>query len=362
MAEANGKSLDDILKSHHIVVCAGSGGVGKTTLAASLGVRAAELGLRTLVLTVDPAKRLATALGLDLRSDEIREVENLPASAPLSAAVVDSKKTFDGFIAKHASSKEAADKILNNSLYQQLSTTLSGSQEFTSLERLFEAYESEKYDLIILDTPPTKHAVDFLNAPQKLSNLFEDSIAKWFLSAGAPAKPGFFGALVSRGTRTVFKSLEVLTGPQFIEELTEFFASVRSVQAVLRDRTAGINRLMKSSETTFITVTSFDEAKLLEAKFLQGKLKELGYSLSAVIINRAFPLWLHEGEAQGSADLQVFYETFRAYYEKRYALYESFARQLPANIRLVRLPEYNQDIHGLDDLRVLATRLGQAAQ
>ena len=239
-----------------MIVCAGSGGVGKTTIASAIGVRASQIGLRALVLTVDPAKRLATALGLDLNANEDRRVPLSNVTGTLSAAVIDSKKVFDGFIAKHSQQAEVVERIMRNRLYQQMSTTLAGSQEFTALERLLQSHESGQYDLVVLDTPPTKHAMDFLTAPQRINSLFQEGITKWFMGSSEKSQ-GFISSLISRGTRTVLKSLESLTGGPFIEELIDFFSAVRSIQQVLRDRSQAVETLLMSEETKFIVVTSF---------------------------------------------------------------------------------------------------------
>jgi anion-transporting ArsA/GET3 family ATPase len=359
-------TLDEILKRSRVIVCAGSGGVGKTTMAAAMGTRAAQLGLRVLVLTVDPAKRLATALGLDLKDEKDRRVEfspssGQPPSGELWAAVIDSKKIFDGFIQAHAKQPEVAARIMKNRLYQQLSTTLAGSQEFTALERLLQSVESGRYDLVILDTPPTKHAMDFLTAPQRINSLFQDAVTRWFM---APSEKvgGFFTNLVSRGTRTVLKSLEALTGAQFIEELIDFFSAVRSIQGVLRERSESVHRLMTGPGTRFIVVTSFDAAKLMEARYLQGQLEVLGYHLEGVVINRAFPLGIQEEVAAAPAGVDPdtygrvleFYKQFKDYYSIRYNLYEEFSRGLDHGICVVRVPEYQRDVHGLRDLEALA--------
>lgn len=360
-------SLDQILLENRVIVCAGSGGVGKTTMSAAIGVRAAQLGRRTLVLTVDPARRLATALGLELNDDGDRPVALAGVSGSLSAAVVDSKKIFDRFLVTHAAGAEIVERIMKNRLYQQMSTTLAGSQEFTALERLLQAHESGQYDLVILDTPPTKHAMDFLTAPQRLSSLFSDTITRWFASPDDKPK-GFIASLVGKGTRAVLKSLEVLTGEQFIEELIDFFGAVRSIQKVLRERSLGAEALLTSGTTKFFVVTSFDAAKLIEAKYLQGQLKKMGYRLKAVIINRAFPLWLPDDESAGrrasSAEMRVqaFFDEFRQYYQRRYTLYEDFAKGLDPSIVLARIPEYRQDVHGLDDLKSLAETLSQESK
>ncbi len=324
-------------------------------------MRAAQLGRRTLVLTVDPAKRLATSLGLDLSSDSERQVPLSQAKAPLHAAIIDSKKVFDQFIRTNAVQPGIADRILNNRLYQQMSTTLSGSQEFTALERLLVALDSGQYDLVILDTPPTKHAMDFLTAPQRINALFQDSVTKWFFSS-SDRLPGFLTQLVSRGTKTVLKSLEILTGGQFIEELIDFFASVRSIQGVLRERSARASNLLMGPKTQFILVTSFDAAKLQEAKYLTSELGRLGYSLDTVVINRAFPLWLPENLDSASTSpsyekVLKFYREFKDYYAIRYNLYEEFARSLASTVQVMRVPEYRQDVQGLEDLETLAKLL-----
>ncbi len=334
-------------------------------MSAAIGVRAAELGRRVLVLTVDPAKRLATALGLELSDDADREVPLVGVTGSLSAAVVDSKKVFDKFIRAHASGSDVIERIMKNRLYQQMSTTLAGSQEFTALERLLQATESDQYDLVILDTPPTKHAMDFLTAPQRLSSLFSESITRWFSSSDDKPK-GLIAAIVGKGTRTVLKSLEILTGGQFIEELIDFFGAVRSIQKVLRERSLSAEALLTHTTTRFFVVTSFDAAKLVEAGYLQGQLKKMGYRLQAVIINRAFPLWLPDDEIASQAptaaerEVQSFFDQFRTYYRSRYVLYEEFAKGLDKSILVARIPEYRQDVHGLDDLKSLAETLSQA--
>lgn len=332
-------------------------------MASAIAVRASQLGRRTLVLTVDPAKRLATALGIDLASDADHVVPRARAEgeAELSAAVIDSKKVFDQFIAEHGKQAEVIARIMKNALYQQMSTTLAGSQEFTALERLLQSVESGKYDLVVLDTPPTKHAVDFLTAPQRINSLFQDAITKWFMSPSD--KPtGFFGKLVGHGTRVALKSLETLTGGQFIAELVDFFAAVRVIQQVLRERSETVHRLLTGDKTKFVVVTSFDAAKLEEAKYLQGELERLDYVLQGAVINRAFPEGISDHALMKPVDadpvvfekVSKFYKQFKDYHAERYRLYEEFSAGLPKSVTVVRVPEYRKDVQGLDDLESLA--------
>lgn len=371
--------MDTLLKGHRVIVCVGSGGVGKTTMAAALAIRSRQLGLRALVITVDPAKRLATAMGLDLTGVEERVVPNiagatkgLHGTGELSAATVDSKKTFDDFVIQHSTDPELFRKLSKNRLYQQLSTTLAGSQEFTSLERLLQAVESEKYDLVILDTPPTQHAIDFLSAPERIRNLFQDTITKWFMNPGE--NTGFLGqafsSIIGRGTRVALKSLEILTGGRFIEELIDFFHSVQSIQKTLRDRTEKINEILMSEVSTFVLVTSFDAAKLLEAQHLSGHLGRYGYRLGGCILNRAFPESLPDLEKlQGEIPLNLqdaarrlveFHARVKQDHEIRFNLFQEFEQRIDDSVSVVRVPEYREDLFGLEDLESLAKFLGQA--
>jgi len=371
--------LDELLKKHKVIVCVGSGGVGKTTMSAALAIRARQLELRTLVITVDPAKRLATAMGLDLTGIEERVVPNLSGvttKGVLSAAIIDSKKTFDAFVMKHSTDPELVRKLAKNRLYQQLSTTLSGSQEFTSLERLLQAVESNAYDLVILDTPPTQHAIDFLSAPERIRNLFQDTITKWFMNPGENSGflassfkgQGLIGALIGRGTRVALKSLEVLTGARFIDELIDFFQSVQSIQKTLRDRTEKINQILMSKDATFFLVTSFDAAKLVEARHLSGHLDRYGYNLGACILNRAFPeslpdlenlkLQIPEYLQPAAGRLVAFHTRVKNDHEQRFKLFRDFEEKIDSKVIVVRVPEYRDDLFGLEDLESLARFLG----
>ena len=326
-------SISKLVDNKEVVVCAGSGGVGKTTVSASIAYQAAVQGRKVLVLTVDPAKRLATTLGLDLSGHSIVKVDTgSDAKGELHAGVIDSKVVFDNFVRRFAKDKEQIDKLFENSLYQQLSTTLSGSQEFTALEKLFESHVSNQFDLIVLDTPPTKHALDFLNAPQAISNLFQDSVTRWFMNPDVFKGEGFFGKIFSRGTRTVLKSLEILTGPDFIDNLISFFENIRSLQGQLRDRSKAAGKLLKSDKTHFILVTGFDEAKFEEAKYFREQLKDQKYQLGGVIINRAFPEWIDSEDLdyvdsftnEETNRVKDYFISFQKYYSHRYHVYEDF--------------------------------------
>lgn len=353
------------LRDCKILICVGSGGVGKTTMAAALGVLAAQSGLATLVLTIDPSQRLAQILGFEGHTQVIT-VPNQNYPGLLYASIVDHRSVFDEFVRKAAQSTESAGRIQKNRLYQQLSTTLSGSQEFTALESLYQAHESGKYDLIILDTPPAQHAIDFLEAPQKLAALFNEDIAKWFRSHGTGA-PGIFRAVMNSGARQVLKILEGLTGSEFMHELTDFFSTIEVWQSKLHDRIVQFHRLLVDPGTHFALVTNFEEAKLKEALTFSREIQKSGLSLKHVFLNRACPEWsLHELVLSGpdeniNAEVKRLFFVWKTFYALREKLFESFSGQLPREILIYRLAELIMPISNLQGLEKMSLRIQESS-
>lgn len=341
--------LKDLLTTAKILVCVGSGGVGKTTAASALAVWAAEEGFRVLVLTVDPSQRLKTTMGIGT-SDEIVRVPLDNVTGELWASVINPKKTFDEFVLRASRRSEAAQKLLNNRLYIQLSTTLSGSQEFTALEKLYSAHESQKYDLIVLDTPPTKHAIDFLEAPEKLSALFTESIVKWFREP----EGNVLVRLMHSGTKQVLKALETLTGSEFMRELSEFFQNIQNWQSQLEGRISEVHRLLVSPNTHFLLVSSLDMAKIKEAQFFAREIKKGGYQLSAMIINRAMPFWMNS--PPGPSDLEA---ALRSYFNERFQVASKVESSLPL---IVKVPELRENISDMNGVRTMASFLRTAGE
>lgn len=355
--------IESILKSHRVLICVGSGGVGKTTISASLGVLAAQLGLNVLVMTIDPSRRLRDALGLTELSPQDVLVPGQNFKGELRATLLNAEEIFKNFILSSATDSVLAERLLKNRLYKQLSTTLSGSQEFTSLLQLSKMVSNSKYDLIILDTPPAQHAVDFLEAPLKINALFQDSIIKWFI--GDDAGAGFIRRIISRGTKTVLHALEMMTGSVFMSELNDFFSSVLTVQKQIAERTEQVQRLLTDKTTGFLLVTGFDTAKLKEAEQLNRYLEEKNLHMVVTVINKAFPLWLNtvtEAELQSfqQEKLGALYLQWRHYHAEREKLYKQFVDKWQHKLAVVLICDLNQDIGGVQGLEVVSHEMVRA--
>lgn len=352
------------MKSTQVIVCIGCGGVGKTTVSASLGYMLADQGFKTLVLTIDPAKRLATTLGIEGTKD-ITEVPGLQLKGKLYASVIDHQTVFNDFIKRASGTGADVTPIFRNKLYQQMSTTLSGSQEFTALEKLYSAYETGEYDWIVLDTPPSKHAIDFLNAPQKLSALFNDSVAKWFRSS--EGKGGLLSQIISTGTRQVIQILESLTGSEFVRELRLFFSYIHAWQDKLENRIVQVHNLLVSSSTQFLLVSSLDEVKMIEALNLGQEVRKQGYLLSKIIINKSrfeknFDFNIGPGNAKDAESLnklELFKTSFQNYIQHREELLHKFENSVSSKTDLVSLKEYLDPISDTESLKLIAFDLSQ---
>ena len=289
-------SLSEVLAQHRVVVCVGSGGVGKTTTSAALAMHAAILGRRVLCLTIDPAKRLANSLGLtamtteeQLVSPELFAQAGLVAQGTLSAMMLDTKRTFDELVQKYASSPARAKRIYDNRLYQYISTSLAGTQEYMAMEKLHSVRQSGKYDLIVLDTPPTTNALDFLDAPERLVDAIDSPAMRWFAQAfSGVGKLGF--GLFGRGAQMVLKGLAKFTGGDFLEAVAEFIGDINDLFGGFTERARQVSSALRGPEVAFVLVTSPDPLAVQEAIFFAGKLAESGLAQRGTVINRVTPL------------------------------------------------------------------------
>lgn len=349
--------MASLLNDYKIIVCAGTGGVGKTTMSASLALLAAQEGKKALVLTIDPARRLAVALGLS-EADEYVKVPTQGIKGELWASMIQPEKVFADFVRNTAPDSKLAQRLLDNPLYKQMATNLSGSQEFTSLEKVLSALESAQFDILILDTPPTQHALDFLRAPQKIFNLFQESVTKWFIAG--KNEPKFMEKIFQRGTQLALTALQKVTGAKFIHELSDFFEAASALQIKVRERSIKLHRMLSSPETGFLLVTVPDEAKLKEALDFHRTLESEGHRLSAVLVNRSFPNWtldtqaLNEREAKAATD---FYASMQAFSLAKRQAYANLNLEMGTHVKIIEIPELNEKLTGLHALREVSQHL-----
>jgi anion-transporting ArsA/GET3 family ATPase len=281
--------LDEIVGSARIVVCCGSGGVGKTSTAAALALRGAEQGRKTCVLTIDPARRLAQSLGLDALSNEPRPVGGKSLASRgtggLDAMMLDMRRTFDDVIERYARDDEQAERILGNRFYQRLSSTLAGTQEYMAMEKLYELHEDGHYELLVVDTPPTRSALDFLDAPEHLNELLD---ARAFRLLVAPAQRVGRGYLkgLNFATTTMTRLVRRLTGSELLAEVGEFFAAFEGMYDGFKERARRVYELLKHPGTAFVVVATPDRAALREAAYFAGRLAQDGMPMGALVVNR----------------------------------------------------------------------------
>lgn len=286
-----------------LIVVVGAGGVGKTTLAAALGVESAGRGRNTLVMTFDPSLRLKDALGVDdaARDHEVPVALGAGGGAGrgrLDASLLDARRTFDRLVERYAPDEEAKRRILDNRFYRHLAGTLSGVLEYMAVERLFEVATSGRYDQVILDTPPTRQALDFLEAPERIVGFLDSGALKiamkeWFDDDGRLRTPtgfGFFG-------RRIEGLLDRVVGLAFVRDMLEFFQAFGPLYAGFRERAQEVEALLASEETRFVLVSAPGEEQVSDTLFFARKLGEAGYRLGPVVVNRVHPEHGAEGDA-----------------------------------------------------------------
>jgi len=275
-------SLAAIVDERHVIVCTGAGGVGKTTTAAALAIEAARRGRRTIVLTIDPARRLAQSLGLS-------RLSTAPLSVPdvdgLDAMMLDMKRTFDEIVERHASSPDRVQRILDNRFYQQLSASLAGTQEYMAMEKLYDLHETGRYDCIVIDTPPTRNALDFLDAPRRLTDFLEGRFLTMFLSPGLTAGR-FATRAVGVGTGLFMRAASRITGAVVLEDLAEFFQSFEGMYDGFKTRAQSVYRLLQQPGSAFVVVSSPEPPALREAGYFVRRLARDGMPTAGVVVNR----------------------------------------------------------------------------
>ncbi|HEV3452778.1 MAG TPA: ArsA-related P-loop ATPase [Acidimicrobiia bacterium] len=301
-------SIEPLLASREIVVFCGSGGVGKTTTAAATAlVAAAELGGRVLVLTIDPARRLADALGLESIGNVERRVPDealrgagLEPRGELFAAMLDTKASWDDLVLRHAPDEETAYKVLGNSLYQNITARFVQSHDYIAMERLYDLHTNGRYDLIVVDTPPTRNAIDFLEAPKRMAEFFGGRLLRWLTMPYRLG--GRRGArVVNFASRPFYQLADRILGSQFLQDIAEFFLSFQSMYDGFVARAEAVERLLHDRRTTFAVVTTLEGAPLREAEFFARELTRRQYPFGAMVLNRVLPEFLSSADGQAAA-------------------------------------------------------------
>jgi anion-transporting ArsA/GET3 family ATPase len=368
-------ALDRGLRERRTIVVCGSGGVGKTTTAAALALRAARLGRRVLVCTIDPSRRLATSLGLarlsgEPRAIDVSRIDGEPAKGTLFAMVLDVKSTFDALVVRYAPDDAARKRILENRFYRQVSAALAGSHEYMAMEKLLELSADERFDLVVLDTPPTRHALDFLEAPDRLMGFLDSSVLRFFL------RPYFVAGrltlrVATRSGALALKLADRFLGLEFLQDLSEFFLAFESMYDGFKERAARVHTLLRDPSSAFVLVTAPSTLALEEGLYFHRRLTEKGMPFLAFVVNRLHPDPGRPAELKGARrraslprDLTLrLVETFREQQLLARGERRTLARlEVDTRERPVLVPEFEHDVHDLRGLAVFGdTIVGRAS-
>ena len=287
--------ISELVAKKEVIVCAGAGGVGKTTTAAAIAMQAAIEGKRAAVLTIDPARRLASSLGLKELSSEPTKVSprkfataGIEVKGELHALMLDTKSTFDKVVTRYAPSPEQAQRIINNRFYKNISGTLSGTQEYMAMEKLYELHADGGFDVLVIDTPPTRNALDFLDAPKRMNDFFESRVLRWFLMPYMKAGGGLM-KVANVAAMTFLKVVKRIVGTEVLEDTAEFFGNLEGMYEGFKQRARDVANLLQSDATSFVVVTSPAEDSVTEATFFASRLNESGLPFGALVVNRVHP-------------------------------------------------------------------------
>ena len=370
----------DLVDRHRIVISAGSGGVGKTTVAASIGLWGASVGRRAVVITIDPARRLATSLGLQTLGSEPREIPAAgiaPLRGRLSAMMLDQKGAWDALVERHAP-PEARARILANPFYQHLSQAFAGSQEYMAIEQLCVLVDSDAYDLIVVDTPPTRHALDFLEAPRRIGDFLDRRIVKWFVRPYFSAGWSALRAM-NRTAGFLLRRLEQATGISALAEISDFFTSMSGLFENFQPRVERAYKVLRGAETAFVLVTGPEEQVLGDAEYLSSKMAELRMPLKGVVLNRVHREYRPPGRGtrlgevgpedadevahavaralggggREARELAANFVDYQALARGESLRLEMFRAGLSRGVPVVQIPNFARDVHDLASLAAM---------
>lgn len=347
--------MKPIFEKKSVYMVGGPGGVGKTTLAAAIGIQLARHGHRTIVLTVDPARRLAQALGFAGFESDVQKV-TLPdqPEAELYATMLDSQRYFDRVVDRFATSPQQKERLLRHPLYRMTIDHLGGTQEYAAMERLLEFASDPKWDRIVVDTPPTQNAVDLLAAPQRLAEFMDNSVLQWFQNKGDKLYQRFF----KQGTRLAMKLLQTVLGGEFLDSLGSFLNELDGMQAGFKSRNLEVIELLKSAKTAFLLVSYPTEVRYHESVAFRETMKKNEIPLAGLILNRLepeVPATLPDGagvSAEDSAALSALLAYGHELYEQEQKWVGRFEGAF-GGIPTFRVTKRGGDLHDLGSLTLL---------
>jgi anion-transporting ArsA/GET3 family ATPase len=350
-----------LLDTASVIVCCGSGGVGKTTTAAVLAMEAAKRGRRAAVVTIDPARRLANAMGLEGLSNEPTKVEG-DWPGELWALMLDTKRTFDALVTTHAADQAQAERILANRFYQNISGALSGTQEYMAAEKLYELHHDQAFDVVVVDTPPTRNALDFIDAPRRLTRFLDHRLYRILM---APTRGVLRAATVA--AQAFVRQVSKVVGGDVFNDAILFFQAFDGMEQGFKQRADAVLQLLGDADTSFVLVASPRRDTVAEADFFADKLNSAGIEVRALVVNRMHPRF-GEGLAEAvSARAATLHDTplapfyanladFRAVADREEEhLADLAAKVAPAPV--VRVPMLAGDVHDLDGLAEIGALL-----
>ncbi len=357
-------SIPEVLEGKRVCVCAGSGGVGKTTTSAAIALGMAARGAKVAVVTIDPAKRLANALGLEQLQNEPRRVEperlaesGLELRGELWAMMLDSKRTFDELIERIAPDPSRAEEIKANRVYRELSTAVSGSQEFTAIAKLYELDREGDFDLLVLDTPPSRNALDFLDAPGRLTSFLEGRALKAFI------RPTGLGIRVlGAGASPLLAGLRRVTGVDLLADLSTFFGLLGGMTNDFSLRAEQVEKMLHASTTAFLLISSAQRGSIDEALWFRRTLEESGLPFAGVVVNRVHHDILGDRESGdvASALVSELGSELADRVAENFQDYHVLARRDQRNIErlageldgrpLLLVPHFDDDVHDVQGL------------
>jgi anion-transporting ArsA/GET3 family ATPase len=373
--------IEELVNDRRVVICCGTGGVGKTTTAAVLALEGARRGRNACVVTIDPARRLADALGLEHLTNDPTEIDpklwagdlgggnedDIVPGGRFSALMLDTKSTFDVLVARNASTEDQAQRILDNAFYRNVSGALGGTQEYMAMEKLHELHDEGNFDLIVVDTPPTRHALDFLDAPRRLTRLLDNRVFRLLMM---PTRA--YLRVASVAVQTFLRTVARVVGSEVIEDVVAFFRAFEGMEEGFRERARVVEELLTDPATAFVLVTSPRRDAMEEATFFAQRLAVAGQTVQALIVNRVHPSFGDEspaglraaadalrfsspdaGRADATKRLSALYDNlanFREIAALERAHIEALRDRIGSDVTLAYVPYLPHDVHDFTSL------------